>query len=177
MGKRSDFPRLKGDFYETPAGPVERLIPFLEGSRYVEPCAGAGKLVRHLNAWGLTCVGAFDIDPKAPGVVRQDAMALTAADVDGADFVITNPPWTRSLLHPMIDHLVGFGLPVWLLFDADWAHTVQAARFEPVLYDVVSIGRVKWIEDSPHCGKDNAAWYRFGPHKNTLPTFRMRAVA
>jgi hypothetical protein len=29
------------------------------------------------------------------------------------------------------------------------------------LRKIVSIGRVKWIEDSAGSGKDNAAWYLF----------------
>ena len=51
--------------------------------------------------------------------------------------------------------------PTWLLFDADWVHTRQAAPYLPHLRKIVSIGRVRWIEGSKHAGKDNCAWYLF----------------
>jgi hypothetical protein len=51
--------------------------------------------------------------------------------------------------------------PTWLLFDADWSHTRQAAPYLPRLRKIVSVGRVKWIPDSPFTGKDNCAWHLF----------------
>lgn len=73
---------------------------------------------------------------------------------------ITNPPWTRSLLHPLIVHLSNQA-PTWLLFDADWMHTKQAAPYLDRLVRIVSVGRLKWIPDSKMDGKDNCAWYLF----------------
>jgi hypothetical protein len=52
--------------------------------------------------------------------------------------------------------------PTWLLFDADWAYTRQAAPFLKYCAKIVVIGRVKWIEDSDMAGKDNSCWYLFG---------------
>jgi hypothetical protein len=52
-------------------------------------------------------------------------------------------------------------MPTWLLFDADWMHTRQSAPFMPHLRKIVSVGRVKWIPDSPFTGKDNCCWYLF----------------
>jgi hypothetical protein len=42
-------------------------------------------------------------------------------------------------------------LPTWLLFDADWMHTRQAAPYLPALPQdrQRAPGRVKWIPDSP----------------------------
>ena len=37
----------------------------------------------------------------------------------------------------------------------DWSATRQAAPFMPHCSDIVTIGRVKWIEGSKHTGKDN----------------------
>jgi hypothetical protein len=47
---------------------------------------------------------------------------------------ITNPPWTRELLHPMIEYLV------------------QSSSYSSWTYcrKIVSVGRVKWIPDSKH---------------------------
>tara|TARA_Y100000361_G_C10970902_1_gene243906 strand:- start:333 stop:557 length:225 start_codon:yes stop_codon:yes gene_type:complete len=60
----------------------------------------------------------------------------------------------------MIEHFVDFK-PTWLLFDADWMHTKQSIPYTKYLSKIVSIGRVKWIEDSSSVGKDNCCWYLF----------------
>lgn len=164
MGKRSDFVRVARDYYPTPAEAVAPLIPHLRGVRtFAEPCAGDGRLIRHLQAHGLHCMSALDIEPRGGGVNHGDAMHVSPGWLFGrADAIITNPPWDRKFLHPFIERFAPAG-PVWLLFDADWLHTRQSVPFLPLLHEVVSVGRVKWIEGSRMTGKDNAAWYRFGP--------------
>ena len=159
MGKRSNFVRRERDWYPTPAEAVLPLIPHLDrGASFVEPCAGDGALVRHLQAHGLSCVHASDIVARPEdGIGEADAFDITAAP---ADYIITNPPWSRDVLHPMIRHFSSI-LPTWLLFDADWVHTRQAAPFLPLLRTVVSVGRVKWIPGSKMTGKDNCAWMHF----------------
>jgi hypothetical protein len=87
-------------------------------------------------------------------------MHITEDEVRGANCIITNPPWDRKILHPMIEHFSAMR-PTWLLFDADWMHTKQSAPFMPYLRKIVSVGRVKWIPDSKMTGKDNCAWYLF----------------
>ena len=87
-----------------------------------------------------------------------DALRLGAIK---ADLIITNPPWDRRLLHPMIERFSEIR-PTWLLFDADWAHTLQARPFLPLCCKIVSVGRVKWLEGTQHTSKDNCAWYLFG---------------
>ena len=104
------------------------------------------------KSFGLRCVYAGDIR------TGQDALALD--DYGAADVIITNPPWSRDLMHRLIAHFQNIR-PTWLLLDADWAHTKQAAPFLPHCSDIVAIGRVKWIEGSKYTGKDNCAWYRF----------------
>jgi len=164
MGKRSDFKRNKGDYYITPAEAVLPLMPFVAaGAKYAEVCAGNGALIEALAAHGLVCVYAADERPKGgkgTGIVRANALHLTNADLGNAKFIITNPPWTREILHAMI---LRFALlrPTWLLFDADWAHTKQAKFYLRFCRRIVSAGRIKWIADSNNTGKDNAAWYLF----------------
>ena len=154
MGKRSSFERNPRDFYRTPRKAVLPLLPHLpERATYAEPCAGDGALVRHLP---LECVQAFDIAPMAEGIAQDDALTASIA----ADLIVTNPPWDRKILHPLIAHLSA-QRPTWLLFDADWIHTKQSAQFIPWLRKVVSVGRVKWIPDSKMTGKDNCAWHLF----------------
>jgi hypothetical protein len=166
MGKRSNFERREADFYPTPQAAVEPLIPYLRGIRsFAEPCAGDGALVRHLEEFGLRCVYAGDIRS------GQDALALD--QYGAADAIITNPPYTRNLMHRLIAHFQRI-LPAWLLLDSDWASTRQAAPFLPCCSDIVAIGCVKWIEGSKHTGKDNHAWFRFDIRHKSGPTFHAR---
>lgn len=159
MGKRSDFERVPRDFYPTPREAVLPLIPHLpESFSFAEPCAGDGALIDHIEA--LTrgaCYVATDIEPRADDIQCSDALDMVGCD---QEFIITNPPWDRKLLHPMIDRFSDLA-PTWLLFDADWMHTRQSVPFLPRLRKIVSVGRVKWIPDSKMTGKDNCAWYLF----------------
>ncbi|HEU4682955.1 MAG TPA: hypothetical protein VFS39_00450 [Nitrospira sp.] len=163
MGKRSDFRRRPHDAYATPFEPVVALIPHLRGVRtFAEPCAGAGDLIAHLETFGLSCVWEGDI--------QAGVDALTKPHFGPCDAIITNPPWTREIMHPMILHFQSIA-PTWLLFDADWVHTKQAAPFLDQCSHIVSVGRVKWIEGSAHTGKDNAAWHRFHAQHSGGPRF------
>lgn len=168
MGKRSNFERAPRDLYPTPREAVLPLLPHLApGTRYTEPCAGDGVLIRHLAEAGHQCVWASDIMPLSTGIAQMDVMQAPMI----GDCVLTNPPWDRSVLHPLIERFTH----AWLLFDADWVHTRQAARFMPRLHKIVSVGRVKWIPGSKMTGKDNCAWYQFGPARDTAPEFYGRA--
>jgi hypothetical protein len=164
MGKRSTFDRIPRDFYPTPAEAVAPLLPHLPADfSFVEPCAGAGDLVRHIEGPGRRCIWAFDIEPQSDDVRVSDAFNMRLFNWGPPDLIITNPPWDRSVLHPMIAHFSA-QRPTWLLFDADWMHTRQSAPFMPWLRKVVSVGRVKWIPGSKMTGKDNCAWYNFDQH-------------
>jgi hypothetical protein len=166
MGKRSNLERRPADFYPTPRAAVEPLVPYLRRIRsFAEPCAGDGDLVRHLESFGLHCAYAGDIR------TGHDALALDR--YDGADAIITNPPYTRNLMHRLIEHFQRI-LPTWLLLDADWASTKQAAPYLTCCSDIVAIGRVKWIEGSKYTGKDNHAWYRFDSRHSAGSVFRGR---
>lgn len=158
MGKRSSFERVPRDLYPTPAEAVAPLLPHLpESTTFIEPCAGDGALIDHLKRAGHVCSWAVDIEPLRRDIQRADAREIQAFN---ADFYITNPPWERTLLHELIGHLSA-QLPTWLLFDADWMHTKQAAPYLRWLKAIVSVGRVKWIPDSKMTGKDNCCWYLF----------------
>lgn len=169
MGKRSAFARVDRDFYPTPHEAVAPLIPHLDGvTHYIEPCAGDGALIRALSSYGRRAIVAYDIAPRCDCGTFD---ALTAAVRPQPTIpVITNPPWARDFLHPFL-RLWGPVRPLWLLFDADWVHTRQAAEFIPRLSKIVSVGRVKWIADSPHTGKDNCAWHLFEPDHSGAARF------
>lgn len=158
MGKRSNFERSKNDFYPTPLKAVLPLVPYLGYPfTYIEPCAGKGDLITHLGTVGGICLHASDISDKYEPI---DALDLTEDHVKDADFIITNPPWTREILHPMIEHFRQMK-PTWLLYDSDWMFTKQARPYLKYCSTIVSVGRVKWIPDSKYTGKDNCAWYKF----------------
>jgi hypothetical protein len=171
VGKRSSgFERREADFYPTPKAAVLPLIPYLSGIKtFAEPCAGDGDLVRHLEGLGLCCAYQGDIR------TGQDALEL---DHYGAiDAIITNPPYTRAVMHALIEHFQRIAQS-WLLLDSDWANTKQAAPYMPRCSDIVPIGRVKWIEGSKYNGKDNHAWYRFdASYRGGHPIFHCRDQA
>ena len=111
MGKRSNFERREADFYPTPRSAVLPLIPYLRGIKtFAEPCAGEGDLVRHLESFGLACVYSGDISS------GQDALGLD--HYGAADAIITNPPYTRDLMHRLIEHFQHIA-PTWLLLETN----------------------------------------------------------
>ncbi len=158
MGKRSSFKRRPQDAYDTPPEAVAPLLPHLPpGTFYAEPCAGKLQLVEALGDAGHKCTYAHDI---AQG---RDALKTSGFY---CDYIITNPPWTRQILHPMIDHFRKL-CPTWLLFDADWMHTKQAIPFLPYCRKIVSVGRVSWMQNGTG-GMENCAWYLFD--RDAAPT-------
>ena len=76
-----------------------------------------------------------------------------------AEYFITNPPWTRQILHPIIENLSN-QLPTWLIFDASWAHTKQARPYAARCVKIVSVGRISWMQNGTS-SLDDCAWYLF----------------
>lgn len=192
IGKRSDFERVDKDFYRTiDTRAVDSLQPFLldidspprygeHGDyipgyvHYAEPCFGQGDLARWLKAKGHICDFACDIEYVDSSVYWGNSLLMTEDDVETCDVIITNPPWSRDVLHPMITHFSSLK-PTWLLFDADWAHTKQSSSYmKDLCTDIVSVGRLKWIEGTTMSGKDNCAWYRFDVNKERHTRFHGR---
>lgn len=146
------------DTYDTPEGAIAPLLPFLKANCvFAEPCAGKGNISDYLESKGYTCGFKGDLEPRREDVDKMDALKNWLV---GYDYIITNPPWTRQILHPMIMHFKDLA-PTWLLFDADWMHTRQASKYMLYCSVIISVGRVKWIEGSKHTGKDNCCWYLF----------------
>jgi len=174
MGKRSPgrFKRRRHDAYATPYRAVVPLVRHLQAvpiKRFCEPCAGDGDLVAHLESFGFTCVHQGDIRR------GQNALHLDPLQLAQADAIITNPPWTRQLLHPLIEHLRILA-PTWLLFDADWASNEHAAPHLKYCSHILPIGRVKWFPDSLHTSIDNCCWYRFQRLATGGPIFLGREI-
>lgn len=179
MGKRSDFERNERDYYPTPAKAVPPLIPFIDGARYIEPCCGDGRLIAHIRKQvpSAKCVYAGDVTPQEPSfaemhVVQRD-MFLTdwqkVADETKADMFVTNPPWLNSkdsgyMLQKII-HMLSSVRPTWLLMNGNFVFNKKSARSMKICSDIVPVGRLKWIENSPHTGKEDCAWFRFDSTK------------
>ena len=162
MGKRSNFERNPRDFYATPYSAVLSLLPHLPlQTKFIEPCAGDGRLVRHIeSSGGHKCVYACDIEPQAPGIDTQDVL-LSAFKLPPCQMVITNPVWRRPALHAMIEKFRKHA-PTWLLIDAGWMFTKQAKEHLPFCSKIVTVGRVIWIEGTKQSGMEDCAWYQFG---------------
>ena len=139
------------------------MIPYLRSvGSSGGPCAGDGTPVRHLESYGLRCVYQGDI------AAGQDALELE--QYGNADAVITNPLWSRKLLHPLIEHFQRIA-STRLLLDQDWAGTKREAPYLMSCSDILPIGRQVWIPGTTMHGKDNAAWYRFDARHGAGPIF------
>lgn len=166
MAKRSNFARRKNDEYETiDPRAVRALMPYLINVHtFAEPCCGHGLLIDELERHDLVCKMRGDIQMGS----SFDGRWVSHRDVADCDAIITNPPWTRQLLHPLIRHFMLLK-PTWLLFDSDWAFNKHASPYLPQCSDIVAVGRLRWIEGTTNTGKDNVSWYRFW-HKHYGPT-------
>lgn len=169
MGKNSNFARRERDAYFTPYDAVIPLLSHLKPfTKFIEPCAGDGRLIKHLESDGHKCVWAGDIEPQAPGIEKSDCLMM-GNKLPPCDLIITNPPWSRDSLHQMIE-LFRNHAHTWLLFDAGWMFTGQARPFLPYCHSIVTIGRVCWIDGTKIKGTEDCCWYGFGPNK-TKTTF------
>ena len=160
MTKRAlgKFERRPRSLYSTPPRGVVPLLPHLRPSDIIaEPCYGAGDLTRALRAAGHCVAYQSDI------LTGKDAMTITRGDLGLCNLIVTNPPWDREILHPMVDRFAAM-LPTWLLLDADWMHTRQAADHMTRCSRVVSVGRISWLNNGIS-GFDNCAWYRFESYR------------
>lgn len=177
MGKRSEFKRVERDYYCTfdlKAGAA--IKPFIEDvNNYAEPFAGRGDLIQNLkdNDVKAKCVLFSDIEPQDSSIDKFDAFSLTREDFlfREVDAIISNPPWNRKLLHKSIEHFAPI-IQTWFLLDANWLFTKQAFPYiNKYLTDVITIGRLKWIENTSMTGKDDCCWMRFSYDKEETTRF------
>lgn len=159
MSKRSDFDKVPKDFYPTtdPKAIPPKLVEFIRGKSYAEPCYGEGDL-EDLLMDVATCRWRSDIRETVGSSKVMDAMYLSKEDTARCDYIITNPPFSRDVLLPLIDHFVSLK-PTWLLLPADYMHNVYFGEYIAKCRRVISVGRLKWFKDSKHTSTDNFAWY------------------
>lgn len=144
------------NFWQTPAKVTERLVPHLPPQLwYIEPCAGAGAIISVLHEHDMYCADAYDIEPNAPHIRQADAQTQS---VEGAT-IITNPPYARHLLQPLLDHWIG-SATCWLLLPLDMAVNVWTNSYMEYVSHILPVGRVSWLGNGKS-GMDNSAWFRF----------------
>tara|TARA_R110000764_G_scaffold164543_4_gene251595 strand:- start:397 stop:945 length:549 start_codon:yes stop_codon:yes gene_type:complete len=181
MGKREAVkkPKSPRDFYATvDPDAVKPLIAFLGDTlSYAEPCAGNGDLIDQLSSFGLQCDHASDI--VSDRYQEYDASTIPYANlyISGADCIITNPPFSKDLLLPIMYHLMHSGLPLWLLLPADIMHNKYMTPYMSQCETVVSVGRLCWFPDEVTGkmvkGVDNYQWMEFVSYE-TPTTFHGR---
>jgi 23S rRNA G2445 N2-methylase RlmL len=85
--------------------PLARALALLAGGPFVDPFCGAGTIPIEGALAGLRTCGS-DVDPRAIEAARLNATAARvdiqfhvsdAGQLGGADCIVTNPPWGRSL--------------------------------------------------------------------------------
>lgn len=175
MGKRSNFEKVPRDFYPTidPNAIPQTFVNQIRGRYYAEPCCGAGDLV-DLLADVAMCKWESDVDYRGCGK-KWDAMKLSRHELEKCEVIITNPPYTRKVLLPMIDHLTSLK-PTWLLLPADMMHNKYFSDYMKRCRKVISVGRLKWIKGSPHTSTDNYAWYLFDAGRTKQTRFYGRTL-
>jgi len=144
VSKRSDFDKIPRDYYPTtdPKSIPPKFIEFIRGKTYAEPCCGEGDLVDLLMDISI-CRWESDIEDRGAGKV-WDAMCLSKHELEKCDLIITNPPYTKSVLLPMIDHFISLK-PTWLLLPSDLMHNIYFAPYMKRCSKVVSVGRLFWF--------------------------------
>ena len=161
MSKRSNFKKVDKEFYPTtdPKVMVPKFVSSIEGKTYAEPCYGEGDLEDMLMDVA-TCKWRSDIRNTVATSEEMDALEVTPYDVRECDLIITNPPFSKNVLLPLIDHFISLK-PTWLLLPADYMHNLYFSPYMSKCSRVVSIGRVCWFpeEGKKVSSTDNFCWY------------------
>lgn len=171
MAKRKvqTFERRANDAYFTPVEAIYPLAEALNPCTFIEPCAGDGVIVDTLALADFDCAAATDISPAGPSVSKKDALAYTFEDVQGVDAVITNPPFKKDMLVPIMDHFLMLETSMVLLLPLDYIANLWFAPYAAHVHKVLPIGRVRWIPGSKSMSMENFAWVALSADPSTQP--------
>lgn len=171
--RNSGHERKERDLYETPEWVTEALRPHLPRQPKLiwEPAAGTGKMTRVLATWGGGVVSS-DIEPHP---LAYQADFLTCRVHDGADAIITNPPYdlATEFVQRALGSVPGDGIVAMLLrTDFDHAKTRQHLFSEHPAFakKLVLTKRIKWFEDSTGSPSFNHAWFIWDWKHRGAPT-------
>src|SRR5262249_53918104 len=81
---------------------------------------------------------------------------------------ITNPPFTRNVLLPLLEHFISTAPSTWLLLRADFAHVLYARPYLKCCTTIVTAGPGRWVGGS---GTENVSWFRFTRDHRAGPVF------
>lgn len=163
MSKRSDFPKVPKDFYATvdPKAIPPKFIECIRGKTYAEPCYGDGDLEDLLVDVAI-CNWRSDVRETVGSSKVIDAMDITGGMFErmGIDLIVTNPPFSRKVLLPLIDHFINLK-PTWLLLPAGFMNNIYFGPYMRKCTKVISIGRVCWYpqEGKRVASTDDFCWY------------------
>jgi len=144
VSKFSSFERIDKEFYPTidPKSIPPNFLKHIKGKTYAEPCCGAGDLI-NLIGDNAVCRWKSDLNPAGCGVA-WDAMKLSKNELEKCELIVTNPPYLKDVLLPLISHLSSLR-PTWMLLPADIMHNGYMVEPMKKCERVVSIGRLYWF--------------------------------
>ncbi len=181
--RKSGYERQPNEFYATPLWPVEALAEHvaLKGLSVWEPAAGAGDMVRSLEACGAS-VRATDLFAEAAPrshdrSANLDFLNATRPLDDAIEAVITNPPFSLGVafIEKALDllrapasriRLVAFLLAV--DFDSASTRTHLFANCPEFALKVVLLRRIRWFE-GPSGPSTNHAWFVYTKPPTSVP--------
>jgi hypothetical protein len=171
--RASGFERKERDLYETPEWVTQALVPHLPRAPKLtwEPAAGTGKMSRALATY-LGPVVSSDIEPHP---LCYTADFLQCPPHDGADAIITNPPYelATEFVQRALGNVPNGGIVAMLLrTDFDHAKTRGHlfAKHPSFAKKVVLTKRIKWFEDSKGQPSFNHAWFIWHHGHQGAPT-------
>lgn len=154
MGKRSSYEKIPKDFYATidPKAIPPNLVKYIKGKTYAEPCYGNGDLEGLVRPYGAYCGWRSDIRD-VENAYQLDGLVITGQDLEKCDIILTNPPYTKDILLPLIEHWTKLK-PTWLLLPATFMHVKYASPYMAKCSNIISIGRLyffenTWVENHP----------------------------
>ena len=103
------------------------------------------------------CVYRCDIRQTVGSSFVKNALNLTEEDVENANVIITNPPYDKPMLLPLIDHFISLK-PTWLLLPSDMMHNIYFAPYVRKCRTIISVGRLYWQPNKVR-GKSNFCWF------------------
>lgn len=174
----SGYARKERDLYETPEWVTSALRIHMPRPvcKAWEPACGSGKMSRVLASW-CGCVVSSDIEPTP---LSYEADFLQCGMHDGADAIITNPPYEQAT--EFVEHALrlteGVGGMVAMLLRTDFDHAKGRSHLfgmcPAFTKKVVLTKRIVWFEPEPGAkGKSpsfNHAWFIWDHQHEGSPT-------
>jgi hypothetical protein len=161
--KTATIPTERKNIVDTPPEVTDLLALHLTpGATVSEVCAGAYRLADRLQFHGLTIGEAFDIAPRDPRVEVGDATVRVPRHL-----AITNPPFQRDLLMPILTAACRWPKGGWFLLPSDVLINRWFSPFAPHIVQVLPIGRVSWFGNGRN-GYENYCWVKVVPEPQTF---------